>query len=229
MKTAGTSILKNRNIHATGNVRLAVEYFKHIISGADCQSILDIGCGDGVLLNYLNADLVYKGVDIGAGCYNQTTHESLLYIQDRKELEVAILREHVDMVLLINVLEHTEDFSGLFELALQVAKKSVFVCLPNEENIHNIFSFLVGNGIPSHGLDMYGKHLNHRHLWLIQEKIAKKILIDTARKYGFKLSSTHYSISYPNTSYKRMIYKFIMSLLPWRLKSRSFACMFVRV
>ena len=37
-----------------------------------------------------------------------------------------------DMILLLDVLEHTRDFTGLFEQAMESAKHYVVVSLPNE-------------------------------------------------------------------------------------------------
>lgn len=222
----GISKLIGKNIHAIGNVRLAVEYFKHIILPLNPSSILDIGCGDGVIVDHISSNTKYRGLDIGAGCYPERSNARIDYIYDKVGLIEELKFANADMVLLINVLEHTEEFSELFNIALQSSNKYVFICLPNEENIHNIINFASGNGINSHGLEMHGKHLNQRHLWLIQEAKARTILENIAHQRGFKIYSSHYSISYPNTFYKRLIYKCFMIFLPWRFKSRSFAYLF---
>lgn len=224
----GISKLINKNIHAIGNVRLAVEYFKHVILPLKPNSILDIGCGDGVLVDHILDTIQYRGVDIGAGCYPESSNARIDYIYDKRGLLKELEHAKADIVLLINVLEHTEEFSELFEIALNCSNKYVFVCLPNEENIHNIVKFVSGCGIDSHGLDMHGKHLNQRHLWLIQEYKARKILEKIGNVKNFHLISNHYSISFPNTLYKRLIYRFLMAFIPWKFKSRSFAYLFVK-
>ena len=56
---------------------------------------------------------------------------------DYDDLLNEISNSEVDISMLINVLEHTFDFTGLFEKALKSTKNTVVVALPNEENIHN--------------------------------------------------------------------------------------------
>jgi hypothetical protein len=114
----------------------------------------------------------------------------------------------------------------LFERALQVTKEYVFVSLPNEENIHLRLDFMFGRGLLSHGLEMHGKHTNHRHLWFIQKNKAKKILTKIADDYGFTLEIEVNTISYPNKFYKRFIYKALTVFMPWSLKARNFGLLY---
>ena len=100
------------------------------------------------------------------------------------------------------------------------------VSLPNEENIHLRLGFLSGRGINRHGLEMYGKHVNHRHLWLIQISKAEKILKNIAEAYDFEMVQKSHYIAYPTTKWKRVIYKLGMLFLPWSVKSRNFILLF---
>ena len=56
-----------------------------------------------------------------------------------------------DMVLLLDVIEHTRTFTHLFELAL--AKKNVVVSLPNELFILDRLRMLAGQELNAHSLD----------------------------------------------------------------------------
>ena len=190
------------------------------------KKVLDIGCGDGVISSLVGDSVEYIGVDIGAGCYDEVDSPNIKYIRDNEELLFSIKTIEPDISMLINVLEHTFDFSGLFEQALESTKNVVLVSLPNEENIHLRLGFLSGRGINSHGLEMYGKHVNHRHLWLIQISKAEKILKNIAEAYDFEMVQKSHYIAYPTTKWKRVIYKLGMLFLPWSVKSRNFILLF---
>jgi predicted TPR repeat methyltransferase len=192
----------------------------------DIKSVLDIGCADGIVSKVIDKNIKYMGVDIGADIYKRTNSKNIYYIEDYVSLKNFILQNKSDLCLLLDVLEHTFDFTDLFETSLQSANKYVFVSLPNEENIRNRIGFLLGKGIPVHSLDMVGKHVNHRHLWLIQMNKAKQILEEKAKEYNFILENEIYYISLPNTFYKRFIYKLIVDRLPYSVAVNGFGFLF---
>ena len=227
LKEHGITRYDGHNLFGWGFHRLAVHYYKCLIEPVmDGKTVLDIGCGDGVIGKVVAADVTYRGLDIGAGIYSETDDSQVAYIRDYPELLVAIGTSRADVSLLINVLEHTFDFTGLFEKALENTNDMVMVALPNEENIHARLRFFMGRGLLTHDLDMYGKHVNHRHLWLIQIPEAEAILSEIALKHGFQLIKKVHHLSLPNTTWKRVLYKLGVSLLPWTLTAHGFALIF---
>lgn len=223
----GVTKFDGHNIYGYGNVRLVPHYYKHLIEPeAHGKTLLDIGCGDGVVGTLVQDNVTYQGIDIGAGIYPEKPNYNVSYIRDYDDLLNEISNSEVDISMLINVLEHTFDFTGLFETALKSTKNTVVVALPNEENIHNRLDFLFGGGIKTHTLDLVGQHVNHRHLWLIQIPQAVKALNVVAQKYGFTLTTKVNYIAYPNTVWKRVLYKIGMVFLPWTLKARNFVMVF---
>lgn len=230
MNRFGITKFDGKNIFGYGNVRLGPHYYKWLLEDVSRnKKVLDIGCGDGVISSVIGDNVEYMGVDIGAGCYDEVDNPNIKYIRDYHELLSYIKTSKPDISILINVLEHTFDFSGLFKQALESTKDVVLVSLPNEENIHLRLGFLFGKGINSHGLEMYGKHVNHRHLWLIQMHKAEKILVSIATLYGYEILAKNHYIAYPTTKWKRVLYKIGMCFLPWSLKSRNFILLFKKV
>ena len=230
MERFGTVKYDKGNMYGYGNVRLGPHYYQFLLEDMSSNKrVLDIGCGDGIIGEIVNKDVCYKGVDIGAGCYDEVENDNVEYIRDYESLLSYVEESNPDISILMNVLEHTFDFSDLFERALKHTKETVFVSLPNEENIHLRLSFLLGKGINSHGLEMYGKHVNHRHLWLIQIPRAESILTSIAKSYGYEMVSKHYYLAFPSTKWKRLFYKMGMMLLPWNVKARNFALVFKRM
>jgi 2-polyprenyl-3-methyl-5-hydroxy-6-metoxy-1,4-benzoquinol methylase len=223
----GITKFDGSNIYGYGNVRLVQHYYKYLIEPeAQDKTLLDIGCGDGVVGTIVQDGVSYHGVDIGAGIYSEKPSPNVRYIRDYNELLNEILNSEVDISMLMNVLEHTFDFTGLFEAALKSTKSTVVVSLPNEENVHNRLDFLFGRGVKTHTLDLVDYHVNHRHLWLIQIPQAVKALSVVAQRYGFTLSSKLHYVAYPNTLWKRVFYRAGMVFLPWTLKARNFVLIF---
>ena len=104
----------------------------------------------------------YLGVDADAGIYKKNKNKSIKYFKNAHVTE-KFLRNHkkkYDCVVLMDVLEHTDKFDELFKIALKKSRKYVMVGLPNEEYLLNRLRFLIGKGIPTHGLEMVGTKLD---------------------------------------------------------------------
>ena len=214
-----------KNIYGYGNVRLAPHYVHYLLNEIDYKSILDIGCGDGIIEKYLKKEINYSGIDIDAGIYKKSKGSNIKYINNADDLKKNITGIY-DVSVLINVLEHTDDFTSLFEAALKVTENTVLMTLPNTENLHNRILFLFGYGLRTHTLDMVGLHLNHRHLWVIQYDKVISVLAPLAQKYNFNITKTFYYLPYPSTKWKRIIYRSIIWFIPWKLKGRGFGLLF---
>ena len=152
-------------------------------------SVLDIGCGDGRAGDLLSEGVQYSGIDISSSCiYGQKTDdERIVYCKDGAVDEVIGRQGKVDAVLLLDVLEHTRDFSGLFEKALVKASKYVVVSLPNEMFVYDRLAYLLGKELPAHSLDLLGQPEGFKHQYIINTSKAQKILVSKAHKEGFEL------------------------------------------
>lgn len=154
-------------------------------------SVLDIGCGDGRAGDLLSNGVLYSGIDISSSCiYEQKTGDKrIIYCQDGRVNEIIEKQEKVDAVLLLDVLEHTRDFTGLFEKALLKASKYVVVSLPNEMFIYDRLAYLLGKELPAHSLDLLGQPEGFKHQYIINTHKAQKILVSKALKEGFELGA----------------------------------------
>jgi 2-polyprenyl-3-methyl-5-hydroxy-6-metoxy-1,4-benzoquinol methylase len=152
-------------IRAGDQRRKALEYTAWLLRTApDIHSVTDIGCADGVVATGLPSGMAYSGFDIGADIYARTTDPRICYVENFEGLKAAIRASGVkDVVLAYDVLEHTDDFTSLFELALEKSRKYVFVALPNEQNIRVILGMLRGELPGAHGVAMVKMKKGHRH------------------------------------------------------------------
>lgn len=222
-KKIGNTVIKNNILYGLGNVRLAPHYVNNLVNPYYNQTdlILDVGCGDGIVRYHTH--LSYEGIDIGAGIYDEVDDKSVSYIRNTDTMLKEISQRNPDVSLLINVLEHTYDFTSLLETVLSVTKKAVIVALPNEENIHNIIGMIIGKGINNHTLREVGLHDNHRHLWFIQMFLAQSVISGISEKYNFRIVQVLHYIAYPTTKWKRVLYRLGTYVLPLKWRARGFA------
>jgi SAM-dependent methyltransferase len=97
-------------------------------------SVLDMGCGDGTLIEMLSADYFKAGLDI--------SHNVLKRVQEKKKAlalasAIPFPKNSFDLVLCTEVIEHLEQEE--FELTLvelqRVAKKYIIVTVPYLEDL----------------------------------------------------------------------------------------------
>lgn len=216
-------------IYPIGNIRLAEIYFKEIKKIlSENLSVLDIGCGDGIINQFKGEFNQYEGIDLGTGNYKEMEDNNVSYIRNSNQIEIEVQKRKFNLGLLINVIEHTETFTDLFEVVLKSSEKYVFVALPNEANIHNRLDFLLTGRIRSHDLRMYGTHLNLRHLWLIKPCFAEVILTRIAEAEGYHVLKKLSVTSLPNTYWKRILYRLCLKFLSKSITTRNFGILFVR-
>ena len=189
------------------------------------SSMMDIGAGDGAVLDALPKGINYFGIDIGAEIYARS--EQVKYIADFAALRSEIsAHKYVDLVGLFDVLEHTDDFMTLFRVALQKSSKFVFVSLPNEMNLEMRVRFLLGQPIPCHGLCMLDTKPGHKHQWLITYHEAKEALIRVAADAGFLLTHEVFIRNLPRTKWKRIVARLLAVPFPDNIISHGFGIVF---
>ena len=151
------------------------------------RSVLDVGCGDGVARRHLPAGCKYKGVDISTACiYEQNRAESCIIYASPAEIPSIIEEERWETILLLDVLEHTRDFTGLFELSLGRSER-VVVSLPNELFIYDRLRMLMGRELNAHSLDLLNMPEGFKHQYIINLNKARSILVRLAGTSGFRL------------------------------------------
>ncbi len=111
--------------------------------GREARSLLDIGCGDGVLLEAARS----KGIE----CIGTEISETLVRLVRARLGEHAILSGSLDdlresgfdVVTLINVIEHVEDPSAVFKIAARLLKPDG-VLLAHTPNLDGLPARLYG-------------------------------------------------------------------------------------
>ena len=225
MKNLDNTYLVKDTIYSKGPSSCGYSFFKYFLQkNKDIKSVLDIGCGDGVLMKLINKNIEYLGVDSDAGIYNKRKHNKLKYFKNSTQTENYLnkMQKKYECVILMDVLEHTDTFLKLFNIALKKSNKYVLVGLPNEDYIMSRLRFLFGKGIMTHGLEMINTKPGHKHQWFIQYKIALSLLARSAKKYKFNISNEMFYVNQPRSVIKRFIYKIMLFFLPKTLQMNNF-------
>lgn len=172
------------------DARLAATITTSVLSHlSQVQSVLDIGCGDGVVGTLLPADWRYRGIDLSnASIYEQKASDERILYSSPDQIETVLAdSEPADVVLMLDVLEHTRRFCDLFERATPLARRYLIVSLPNELFLLDRLRLLAGKEHPAHSLDLIDLPEGFKHQYLINIAKARQILSDVASRHGISL------------------------------------------
>lgn len=138
--------------HPNPVYQLTVFRFLHRLSALVCQvqpqSILEIGCGEGFVLDYLvkrHPELSYTGVDLSAEAVRMArriTAPGIDYIcADGREIPLP--DKQFDLVIVSEVLEHVARPDQVLAEALRLSNPHVLVTVPLEPHFQRVSDLLV--------------------------------------------------------------------------------------
>jgi SAM-dependent methyltransferase len=141
---------------------------RDMISFSQYKTVLDIGCRDKALKQYLKEDIYYQGIDY------KDDDEVLAY---NLEDGIPFADESFDIVFALDVLEHVENIHFLLSEILRVSKKEAIVALPNMFYWKFRLRYLKGKDISAKYV-LPPKKVFDRHRWLTSY-ISSKFLIQS--------------------------------------------------
>jgi len=231
MQKLDNTYLINDTIFSKGPSSEGYSFIKYFLKkNKNIKSFLDIGCGSGILLKLMNKKVNYLGVDADAGIYKRKKHSKIKYFKNAQSTENYLIKSNkkYDVVALMDVLEHTDSFIKLFNIALKKSNKFVIVSLPNEDYWKSRLNFLIGKGVRTHGLEMIGKKPGHKHQWFVQFKKALPLLSKVGKQLNFKLYETMFFVTLPRIFFKRLIFKLIAYFIHKNIKMNNFCLIFYK-
>ena len=172
------------------DARLAELIATRVLPSYPGDTLLDVGCGDGVVSRHLPARCHYTGLDISDACIYEQRHDNpkVRYVQAEQIPDLMNREGPWDTVLLLDVIEHTRRFTPLFQHALTRANRQVIVSLPNELFALDRLRMLKGHELNAHSLDLVNQPEGFKHQYIINIAKARDLLIRTAKKEGFSLA-----------------------------------------
>ena len=188
-KMATTAVHKHTLMPQRSDARLAELIATQILPNYKSNSILDIGCGDGIVSQHVRAGCQYTGLDITEACIYEQRHDNpkIRYVKTEQIPDLISREGSWDTILLLDVIEHTREFTSLFELALAHANRQVVVSLPNELFILDRLRMLGGHELNAHSLDLIKQPEGFKHQYIINIAKARALLSARANSAGFVL------------------------------------------
>lgn len=146
-------------------------YFKVMLSELKklrIDSVLDVGCGEGFILNKLKSESIgkyWQGIDYAKEAIEigRKIHPDL-NLKQGSVYESGFNDNSFDLVICTEVLEHLEDTKKALKEVLRISKKYVLLSVPNEP------LFLLSN------FTQWGKdigHINHWTFWGFENFVKK--------------------------------------------------------
>ncbi len=94
--------------------------------------VLDVGCGDGLLLEYLKKQgLEVTGIDISEKAIEICRERGLTCMQGDITSTLPFVNSSFDSVLIVDVLEHLFQPLDVLREAHRITKQNVFISVPN--------------------------------------------------------------------------------------------------
>ena len=189
-KMATTAVHKHTLMPQRSDARLAELIATRILPNYSSNSILDIGCGDGIVSQHLPGGCRYTGLDITEACIYEQRHDNpkIRYVLTEQIPDLISSEGPWDTILLLDVIEHTRKFTNLFELALTHSGKQVVVSLPNELFFLDRIRMLLGHELNAHSLDLVGRPEGFKHQFIVNIAKARELLSTKAKENGFALT-----------------------------------------
>jgi len=146
------------------------------------NSVLDVGCSEGYLKNYLTNDIKYVGIDI-AGKPD--------FIVDLEKDKLSMFEDKsFFLVICTEVLEHLDNIYEIFDELARVSKKYIIISLPNS---WFLFKFPLIQGNSKKDFKFYGlpkeKPLD-RHKWFFNYDQALEFVKYRAEKNNYLIKTT---------------------------------------
>ena len=152
------------------------------LAGSDYESVLDIGCRDKILKDFIIKEAKYQGIDY---------KDSNEILGHNLEYGIPFEDNSFDIVFALDVLEHVENIHFLFDEILRVTKLEAIVALPNMSYWKFRLRFLKGKDISDKYIFSPVKVLD-RHRWLTSYNSTIKFVSENAKGHDVTIKRGFY-------------------------------------
>ena len=152
------------------------------LTDSNYGSVLDIGCRDKILKDFIIKEAKYQGIDY---------KDSNEILGHNLEHGIPFEDNSFDIVFALDVLEHVENIHFLFDEILRVTRLEAIVALPNMSYWKFRLRFLKGKDISDKYIFSPVKVLD-RHRWLTSYNSAIKFVSENAKGHDVTIKQGFY-------------------------------------
>ncbi|MBN1253037.1 MAG: class I SAM-dependent methyltransferase [Bacteroidales bacterium] len=157
---------------------------------SDSKNLLDIGCYNADLKNFISKNINYTGIDIAG--------KPDVFLNLDKIEKLPFNDNSFDTIVCADVLEHLENIHLIFDELCRVSNKNIIITLPNA--YANIPDFFLAKKYSKNieTQKQFGKHIkfyglplekpDDRHRWFFSFSEAIDFIKYRAQKFNFKVS-----------------------------------------
>lgn len=172
----------------------------------EVQSVLDVGCRDGILRDTLAAlelgDVAYASNDLF-----QNEAGTVDYVGDLAA-GLPVDAGAYDMVTALDVLEHIDDFQGALDEMARIARRYIVVALPNMAHFMFRWRLLI-RGRLDKKYDLHYGYGPDRHRWFTVLPQTNRYFQEYCDAHGYRLCILHTSLGSPRLSRLERLSKMI--------------------
>lgn len=144
------------------------------------QTLLDIGCRNGILKEHLPAGIQYSGIDLNL--------EPCVTKACNVEEGIPFPDNSFDAVVALDMLEHTDNIWFVFGEFVRVARRQIMTVLPNSYHWKARLRFLRGKEGDKYKLPI--EPIQDRHRWLTSYDTSCSFARRMAEKYGLTITES---------------------------------------
>lgn len=139
------------------------------------ESLLDVGCRSCELAKHLPPAIVYSGADL-----YQNAAGSVSFVGDIDTIDIGAT---FDCVVALDLLEHIDDPSEVFDKLISLATKTLIVSLPNCYDLKGRMKFLFGGSLGGK-YHFANFREQDRHRWVIGRRELHEFYAAKAAQHG---------------------------------------------
>lgn len=136
------------------------------------SSVLDIGCGDGSFLRYLeNArpDCKLTGADISRNAIDRLNESAItaIHLSERRRLAEQLCKGSYDVIVLMEIIEHIQNAEDFVKQAVELEPKLMFITIPNVGFIIHRLRLMFGGRFPVTSVFYHMRE--HVRFWTVRD------------------------------------------------------------
>jgi 2-polyprenyl-3-methyl-5-hydroxy-6-metoxy-1,4-benzoquinol methylase len=155
-----------------------IDFASKLLREVETASVLDVGCRDAELAECLPAGTIYAGADLFP---DDKGH--VKYVGDITTLDIP---DRYDTVVALDILEHLDRPSTVFDRLAGIARRHLLVSLPNCYDLKSRVRFAAGRPLGGKYLFNETETLD-RHRWLMTRAEIHAFFEAKARKHDMDL------------------------------------------